>query len=54
MNIIKNKKQSGATMVEYAIMVGLIAIVVFAGVTTLGTRTSSLFQGAVTSYPSTG
>jgi len=34
----------GATAVEYGLMVGLIAIVIIAAVTLLGTNVSSLFQ----------
>ena len=43
---ILNKNQKGATMVEYAIMVALIATVSIAIVGTLGTQVSSTFQSA--------
>jgi len=36
---------SGATMVEYALMVALVAAVCVAGVTLLGTAISSKFSG---------
>ena len=36
--------EHGATAVEYALMVGLIALVVVAAVTVLGQSTSSQFQ----------
>lgn len=42
------KKQRGATMVEYAIMVSLIAIVAIAAVTALGTKVSTVFSNADT------
>ena len=35
--------ETGATMVEYALMVALVAAVAIAGVTTLGTKISSQF-----------
>ncbi len=38
------KKQTGATMVEYAIMVALIAIVSIAIISGLGTEVSSTFD----------
>jgi pilus assembly protein Flp/PilA len=40
------KDQTGATAVEYAIMVSLVAALVIAVVTTLGSQVSSLFQSA--------
>jgi pilus assembly protein Flp/PilA len=39
----------GATAVEYGLMVALIAIVIIAAVTLLGTRLSSLFNSVSTS-----
>lgn len=49
MNIVKRfvKEESGATMVEYAILVALIAVAVIAIVTTLGNKIDSTFQKAV-------
>ena len=38
------KKQTGATMVEYAIMLALIAIVSIAVITLLGVQVSTTFQ----------
>ena len=44
--VVKNmltRKEEGATMVEYGLMVGLIAIVCIAAVTLIGTDLSALF-----------
>ena len=38
--------ESGATAVEYALIIGLIAIVIIAAVTLLGTAISNLFSQA--------
>ena len=38
------KNMEGATAVEYGIMVALIAVVIIATVTTVGTRLDSVFQ----------
>ena len=38
------KNMEGATAVEYGIMVALIAVVIIATVTTVGTRLNSVFQ----------
>ena len=38
--------ESGATAVEYALIIGLIAIVIIAAVTLLGTAISDLFSRA--------
>lgn len=43
------KKEEGATMVEYAIMVALIAVVSIAIITTLGRSVSSTFNTVNTS-----
>ena len=37
------RDEEGATMVEYGLLVALIAMVAFAGVTTLGTGLSTLY-----------
>ena len=37
------REQVGATAVEYALMLALIAVVIIAAVTTLGTNTSDLY-----------
>jgi pilus assembly protein Flp/PilA len=42
------RSDEGATAVEYGLMVALIAIVVIAAVTLLGTNLSSLFQTVAT------
>jgi pilus assembly protein Flp/PilA len=36
--------QSGATAIEYGLIAGLIAVVIIAALTTLGTRLSSQFN----------
>ena len=38
------RKEEGATLVEYGLMVALIAIVCIAAVTFLGTRISAMFH----------
>ena len=42
------RSDRGATAVEYGLMVALIAVVIIAGVTFLGTQVSSLFQAVAT------
>ena len=44
------KDEEGATAVEYAIMVSLIAAVIFAIVATLGQQISALFQSVVAGW----
>jgi pilus assembly protein Flp/PilA len=39
------REEKGATAVEYGLMVGLIAVVIIAAVTTLGTELKDLFTG---------
>lgn len=39
----KRKKEDGAAMVEYGLLVALIAVVCIAAVTTLGGRLSNMF-----------
>jgi pilus assembly protein Flp/PilA len=46
------RDESGATMVEYGIMVALIAVVCIAAVSTLGTNISTLFSSVATSISS--
>lgn len=46
--------EEGATMVEYALMVGLVAIVVIAGATLLGTNLNSKFDSVATSVSTVG
>jgi len=43
------RSDRGATAVEYGLMVALIAIVIIAAVSLLGTRLSTLFNGVSTS-----
>jgi len=38
------RREEGATMVEYGLMVALIAVVAVAGVTTLGGNVKTTFQ----------
>ena len=40
------RDEEGATAVEYALMVALIAVVIIAAVTTLGTNSSTKFSEA--------
>ena len=42
------RDDEGATMVEYGLLVALIAMVALAAVKTLGTNLSSLFSGVAT------
>jgi pilus assembly protein Flp/PilA len=42
------REEKGATAVEYGLMVGLIAVVIIAVVTTLGGQLQGLFQRVVT------
>lgn len=41
----KDNGDEGATMVEYGLMVALIAVVVAVGAATLGTNIKALFEG---------
>lgn len=41
---VVNKRQKGASLVEYALLVGLIAVVCIAGITVVGTRASQHFS----------
>jgi pilus assembly protein Flp/PilA len=41
-NLLRNKKGQG--LVEYALILVLIAVVVITAITTLGTKTSSVFS----------
>ena len=47
------KDEEGATMVEYALMLALIAIVCITAVTFVGTKTEAVFQGANTALTPT-
>lgn len=46
-------REEGATMVEYGLMVALIAIVCITAVTLLGTSISGVFTGAGNAMPTT-
>jgi len=46
--------EEGATMVEYALMLALIAIVCILVVSALGQKTGTTFDTAQTSLPGTG
>jgi len=48
------KGEQGATMVEYGLMVALIAVVCIAAVTTLGTNISTKFDSTATSVGAAG
>ncbi len=47
-------EEDGATMVEYALMVGLIAVVVIVGATALGTAVNGKFTTIGTSVTGAG
>ena len=53
MERIKNffKDESGASAVEYGLLVGLIAVVIITAVTTLGTKVRSAFTTAGAALP---
>lgn len=46
---LRRRPDAGATAVEYALMVGFIAIVIVAAITLLGTNLSGIFDRASTS-----
>ena len=48
---VKNKRNKGATAVEYAIMVALIAVVVITAVTVLGNKASAAFSTTAAQMP---
>ncbi|USX45689.1 Flp family type IVb pilin [Dietzia kunjamensis] len=47
----ENRKDRGATAVEYGLMVGLIAVVIIAIVATLGDQLAALFQNVSDELP---
>jgi pilus assembly protein Flp/PilA len=53
MERIKNffKDESGASAVEYGLLVGLIAVVIVAAVTTLGGKVNTAFTSAGAALP---
>lgn len=46
---LRRHPDGGATAVEYALMIGFIALVIIAAVTLLGTNLSGFFRSASTS-----
>ena len=46
------KDEDGVTAVEYAVMAALIALVVIAGATILGTSTNDTFEAVANAIPS--
>ena len=46
-NRLQDRKDRGATAVEYGLLVGLIAVVIIVAVTALGTRLDALFDSIV-------
>lgn len=44
LSFLKSKKEKGATLVEYAILVALIAAAVIVVITTLGSEINSVYQ----------
>jgi len=53
-NAVQAKKERGATMVEYGIMVALIAAICIAVITTLGGQVQAAFQKIVDALPGGG
>jgi pilus assembly protein Flp/PilA len=53
MERIKNffKDESGASAVEYGLLVALIAVVIIGAVSTLGTKLQGTFQSAANTLP---
>ena len=45
------REEKGATAVEYGLMVGLIAIVIIAAVTLIGTRLEGVFTAVANALP---
>ena len=49
--VISDRRDRGATAVEYGLMVALIAVVIIGAVTLLGKQLSSLFTGVTSKLP---
>jgi len=49
--LLRDRKDRGATAVEYGLMVALIAVVILGAVTLLGRQLSSLFTGVTGKLP---
>ena len=47
----RDRRDRGATAVEYGLMVGLIAVVIIVAVTTLGTKLNGLFSSVGSQLP---
>jgi pilus assembly protein Flp/PilA len=47
------KKEEGASLVEYGLLVGLIAVVCVTAVAALGTKISDMFTNIAATMPST-
>jgi pilus assembly protein Flp/PilA len=45
------RDEEGASAIEYALLVALIALAITAGATTLGTRIGGMFNSAATQLP---
>jgi pilus assembly protein Flp/PilA len=52
--LLARRSERGASAVEYALIAVLIAVVIIASVSVLGTRTSGLFQRTCDSMPPAG
>lgn len=50
MNFLRDEE--GASAIEYALLVGLIAVAIVAAVTALGTKVSGVFTSATAKLPS--
>lgn len=48
----EDRKERGATAVEYGLLVGLIAVVIIAAVILLGTKLNLIFEKTGSSLPS--
>ncbi|KAB2658779.1 Flp family type IVb pilin [Brucella tritici] len=48
------KDESGATAIEYALIAGLIAVVIITGATTLGSKISAKFTSIATTVENAG
>jgi len=52
--IFEGKREKGQTLIEYALLVVLIAIVVIVALTALGPQISQVFSNISTSLPAAG
>lgn len=51
---VSAKKQKGATLVEYALLVGLIVVGAIASIQLIGTRVSTSFSSTAAQFPAAG